>query len=215
MNKTDYSKIAALFDLDGVVLDTESQYTDFWEKIGVEFLKKTGFGSLIKGQTLNNIFETYFPNKDFHKKITESLNNFELNMSLPYIPGAKDFIQGIKKHGIKVALVTSSNQNKMQSVYKKLPDFASMFDKILTAEMFARGKPAPDCYLLGAKLFNLEVEKCVVFEDSFHGLQAGFSAGMKVIGLTTTNPKEKIQHLTHMVIKDFTNLDITLIDQVL
>ena len=56
----EYSKIVALFDLDGVILDTESQYTTLWESIGIDFLGRTGFGNLIKGQTLVNIFETYF-----------------------------------------------------------------------------------------------------------------------------------------------------------
>ena len=96
----------------------------------------------------------------------------------------------------------------MENVYKKIPDFTSLFDKILTAEMFAKGKPAPDCYLLGAKLFQLDIKNCVVFEDSFHGLEAGRSAGMKVVGLATTNPKEKIAHLADITIEDFTQFDI-------
>ena len=99
-------------------------------------------------------------------------------------------------------------QEKMENVYKKIPDFTSLFDKILTAEMFAKGKPAPDCYLLGAKLFQLDIKNCVVFEDSFHGLEAGRSAGMKVVGLATTNPKEKIAHLADITIEDFTQFDI-------
>lgn len=215
MNQIDYSQIGAFFDLDGVILDTESQYTEFWENIGIEFLKKTGFGVLIKGQTLKNIFEGYFPDKALHQEIVNRLNSFEANMDVPYISGAKDFVIDLKNHGIKIALVTSSNQKKMQSVYNKIPEFPSLFDKILTAEMFPRGKPAPDCYLLGAKLFNLSVKNCVVFEDSFHGLQSGLDAGMKVVGLATTNPKEKIQHLAHVVINDFKSQNIELIQSIL
>ena len=60
INTFDFSNIAALFDLDGVILDTESQYTIFWENIGLEYLGKAGFGTLIKGQTLTNIFENHF-----------------------------------------------------------------------------------------------------------------------------------------------------------
>jgi beta-phosphoglucomutase-like phosphatase (HAD superfamily) len=74
--------------------------------------------------------------------------------------------------------------------------------------MFAKGKPAPDCYLLGAEVFQIDIKNCVVFEDSFHGLEAGRSAGMKVVGLATTNPKEKIAHLSDIVIEDFTQFDI-------
>ena len=55
------SQIVALFDLDGVILDTESQYTIFWEQVGLDYLGKAGFGTLIKGQTLVNIFQNHFP----------------------------------------------------------------------------------------------------------------------------------------------------------
>ncbi len=215
MNKSDLSHIAALFDLDGVILDTESQYTKFWESIGIEFLGKTGFGSLIKGQTLVNIYETHFPDKNQHSKITNRLNDFEANMALPYISGVKDFILELKNAGVKLAVVTSSNKIKMESVYKKIPDFTSLFDKILTAEMFTKGKPAPDCYLLGAKIFSTDIKNCVVFEDSFHGLEAGRSAGMKVVGLATTNPKEKIEDLADIIIEDFTQFNINLMLELL
>jgi HAD superfamily hydrolase (TIGR01509 family) len=129
-------------------------------------------------------------------------------MALPYIPGVKDFILELKNVGVKLAVVTSSNQAKMESVYKKIPDFKSMFDKILTAEMFEKGKPNPDCYLLGAKVFDAKIEDCIVFEDSFHGLQAGRSAKMKVVGLATTNPKEKIIDKADIIIEDFANITI-------
>ena len=202
------SQIVALFDLDGVILDTESQYTIFWEQVGLDYLGKAGFGTLIKGQTLVNIFQNHFPDKSQHEKITKALYDFEANMSLPYIPGAKEFILSLKKAGVKLAVVTSSNQEKMANVYKKIPDFTSLFDKILTAEMFAKGKPAPDCYLLGAEVFQIDIRNCVVFEDSFHGLEAGRSAGMKVVGLASTNPKEKIAYLSDIVINDFTDFTL-------
>jgi HAD superfamily hydrolase (TIGR01509 family) len=208
INTFDFSKIAALFDLDGVILDTESQYTIFWEQVGLDYLGKAGFGTLIKGQTLVNIFQNHFPDESQHEKITKALYDFEANMNLPYIPGAKEFILALKKAGVKLAVVTSSNQEKMANVYKKIPGFTALFDKILTAEMFAKGKPAPDCYLLGAEVFQADIKNCVVFEDSFHGLEAGRSAGMKVVGLATTNPKEKIAHLSDIVIEDFTQFDI-------
>ena len=129
-------------------------------------------------------------------------------MKLPFIKGAKEFVLELRKHGIKTAIVTSSDSSKMESVYSKIPDFQSLFDKILTAEMFKKGKPNPDCYLLGAKVFDAKIEDCVVFEDSFHGLQAGRDAKMKVIGLATTNPKETIIDKSDIVIEDFSNFTI-------
>ena len=206
--KNDYSRLVALFDLDGVILDTESQYTELWESIGIDFLGRTGFGTLIKGQTLVNIFETHFTDKSQHEHINRRLKDFEKQMKLPFVKGSKEFVLDLRKKGIKTAIVTSSSSNKMESVYKKIPDFKSMFDKILTAEMFEKGKPNPDCYLLGAKVFDAKIEDCIVFEDSFHGLQAGRSAKMKVVGLSTTNPKEKIIDKADIVIEDFENITI-------
>ena len=203
-----FSKIVALFDLDGVILDTEGQYTELWEGIGIDFLGRIGFGALIKGQTLVNIFETHFKDKSKHPEINQRLKDFEVNMNLPFVKGAKEFVLDLRKKGIKTAIVTSSSSNKMESVYAKIPDFKSMFDKILTAEMFKKGKPNPDCYLLGAKVFDAKIEDCIVFEDSFHGLQAGRSANMKVVGLSTTNPKEKIIDKADIVIEDFENITI-------
>jgi HAD superfamily hydrolase (TIGR01509 family) len=203
-----FLKTVALFDLDGVILDTEGQYTELWDSIGIDFLGKNDFGSSIKGQTLVNIFETHFKDKSKHPEINQRLKDFEVNMNLPFVKGAKEFVLDLRKKGIKTAIVTSSSSNKMESVYKKIPDFKSMFDKILTAEMFEKGKPNPDCYLLGAKVFDAKIEDCIVFEDSFHGLQAGRSAKMKVVGLATTNPKEKIIDKADIIIEDFANITI-------
>lgn len=202
------SKIVVLFDLDGVILDTEGQYTELWDSIGIDFLGKKDFGALVKGQTLANIFETHFKDKTKHLKINQRLKDFEVNMALPFVKGAKEFVLDLRKKGVKTAIVTSSSSNKMESVYKKIPDFKQMFDKILTAEMFAKGKPNPDCYLLGAKVFDAKIENCIVFEDSFHGLQAGRSANMKVVGLSTTNPKEKIIDKADIIMEDFSNITI-------
>ena len=107
-------------------------------------------------------------------------------------------------HGVKIAIVTSSNERKMASVYAVHPELKELVDRILTAEMFARSKPAPDCFLLGAEVFGTTAENCVVFEDSFHGLEAGNAAGMAVVGLSTTNPAEAIAGKCARVIPDFT-----------
>ena len=138
----------------------------------------------------------------------QTYQDFEKQMKLPFIKGAKEFVLDLRKKGIKTAIVTSSSSNKMESVYAKIPEFQSLFDKILTAEMFAKGKPNPDCYLLGAKVFDAKIEDCIVFEDSFHGLQAGRSANMKVVGLATTNPKEKIIDKADIIIEDFSNFTV-------
>lgn len=205
MDKT--KAIAALFDFDGVVMDTESQYTIYWNEVGRKYHPEMeNFGLLIKGQTLIQIYDRYFKGMDAAQaEITRGLNKFESEMKYIYVPGVADFMKELRKNGVKIAIVTSSNEKKMANVYSSHPELKNLVDRILTAEMFTRSKPAPDCFLLGAEVFGTVADNCVVFEDSFHGLQAGKAAGMKVVGLSTTNSKEAIIGKCDMVIPDFTD----------
>ena len=199
--------IAALFDFDGVVMDTESQYSIFWNEVGKKFHPEyEEFGKIIKGQTLRQIYDRYFAGMETEQAgITEALNRFETEMKYEYIAGVTDFMRSLHAHGVKIAIVTSSNEQKMANVYAVHPELKELVDRILTAEMFTRSKPAPDCFLLGAEVFGTVPENCVVFEDSFHGLEAGNAAGMTVVGLSTTNPAEAIRDKCKLVIPDFTS----------
>ncbi len=202
---------AALFDLDGVVFDTESQYSVFWKKqCRLYHPDKPGLENMIKGQTLVQIFDKYFSEpelKSEQSEIVARLDDFEHNMEYRYVEGFIDFVSSLRENGVKTAVVTSSNLMKMNSVYKAHPKFKDMFDAILTSEDFDRSKPDPDCYIKGAEIFNVGRENCVVFEDSFNGLKAGQAANMKVIGLSTTNSKEAIAPFSDYVIPDYKNLD--------
>ena len=202
MNTT--KTIAALFDFDGVIMDTETQYTVFWNEQGLKYLNEEDFARRIKGQTLAQIYEKYFSTlPEAQQEITAKLNVFEKQMSYEYIPGVEAFIADLRRHDVKIAVVTSSNEEKMQNVYNAHPEFKGMVDRILTGEMFARSKPAPDCFLLGMEIFESTPESTYVFEDSFHGLQAGMTSGATVIGLATTNSRESITGKAHYIMDDF------------
>ena len=202
---------AALFDLDGVVFDTEPQYTIFWGQQCREFHPEhPGLEQEIKGQTLVQIYDAWFsgPLEPKQAVVTERLNQFEQQMSYDYIAGFVDYISALRQQGVKTAVVTSSNQPKMQAVYHAHPEFTEMFDAILTSENFERSKPDPDCYLKAAARLGISKEACVVFEDSFNGLKSGRAAGMYVVGLATTNSAEAIAPLSDKVIQDYTLLNI-------
>ena len=203
MNKE--KTIAALFDFDGVIMDTESQYTLFWDVKGKKHHPEIpNFGHHIKGQTLTQLYEHYFLKpSDLQEKITNELNEFETRMEFHYIPGVVEFMKELRENGVKIAIVTSSNNKKMENAYRAHPELMNMVDCILTADMFTHSKPHPECFLLGAEKLQIPIGNCIVFEDSFHGLEAGNKAGMKVIGLATTNPKSAIKDKADLVIKDF------------
>jgi HAD superfamily hydrolase (TIGR01509 family) len=124
-------------------------------------------------------------------------------MDYIFVPGFENFIARLRQQGLKTAVVTSSNQMKMEAVYHRHPAFRSMFDAILTSEDFERSKPDPDCYLKAAQRFGVKPASCVVFEDSFNGLKSGRAAGMYVIGLATTNSADAIRPLCDEVVSDY------------
>lgn len=197
---------AALFDLDGVVFDTEPQYTVFWGEQCREFHPEhPGLEQEIKGQTLVQIYDAWFsgPLADKQALITERLDRYEQQMSYDYVEAFPEYIRLLRQQGVKTAVVTSSNKVKMEAVYRKHPEFKGMFDVILTSEDFSASKPDPDCYLKAAARLNVGREHCVVFEDSFNGLRSGRAAGMYVVGLATTNPADSIRPLCDEVINNY------------
>ncbi len=201
---------AALFDLDGVVFDTEPQYTVFWGAQCREFHPEhPGLEHEIKGQTLMQIYERHFSGElePARSLITERLNAYEAQMDYIYIDGLQAFIDDLHRNGVKTAVVTSSNRPKMEQVFLRHPEFKTLFDAILTSEDFAESKPSPDCYLRGAARFAAAPADCVVFEDSFNGLRSGKAAGMFVVGLATTNSSESIKSLSDCQIDNYKDFD--------
>ena len=198
----------ALFDLDGVILDTEGSYTAFWDDYGSRHFSEKDFGVKIKGQTLVKILGDYFPEENERKAITDAINDFERKMSYPFVPGVENYIKSLKSNGIRTAVVTSSNLLKMENVYRCHPGFREMFDIILTSEDFSESKPSPYCYLKAMRLFGAGPEDCVVFEDSLAGLQAARASGAFVTALTTTNPEEVVRNYADLVIRDFNDSGI-------
>lgn len=196
---------ACLFDLDGVVFDTEPLYTLFWRNLDKKLRPNIdNFEHVIKGQTLVQIYDKYFTGEEEkQKEITTILYEYERNMSFNYIYGFELFIKELRSKGIKTAVVTSSNLAKMQNVYNKHPEFKVYFDEILTSEDFEESKPSPDCYLKATARFGVSPEECVVFEDSFNGLRSGIASGARVIGLATTNSVDELKPYTEEIISNY------------
>ena len=209
--------IAALFDFDGVIMDTEPQYTLFWDAIGqVYYPEIPNFGHHIKGQSLKELYKNYFGEVEgLQDHITQKLLEFEGQMHFEYIAGAAEFIRELRERGVRLAIVTSSNDAKMDNAYREHPEILSMVDAIITADRVTHSKPHPECFLLGAETLDVPVENCIVFEDSFHGIEAGNRAGMKVIGLATTNPAEAIAEKVNLTIPDFVDFSFEKMTSVL
>ena len=209
---------AALFDLDGVVFDTEPQYSIFWgSQCRLYHPEHPGLEHEIKGQTLTQIYDQWFSGELLKEQpiITQRLNEYEAQMHYDYIDGFEQLIADLHAHGVKTAVVTSSNLPKMQAVYRYQPQFRQLFDAILTSEDFERSKPDPDCYLKAAARLGAQTDECIVFEDSFNGLRSGRAAQMAVVGLATTNPVDSIRELSDIQISDYRNMDFNQLSSLL
>lgn len=209
---------AALFDLDGVIFNTEPQYTIFWGGIMRRYYpEQPGLEYAIKGQTLAQIYNHYFSGSMTSElpRITAELNAFERRMEYPYIPGVEDFLRELKHADILTAIVTSSNMEKMQNVFGHHPELKGYFTRILTSEDFLRSKPDPYCYIKGQQVLGTEAKETVVLEDSLNGLKAGRASGAYVIGLATTLTESEIKPLADAVISDFTGLTPNKMEEIL
>lgn len=195
---------AALFDLDGVLIDSESTYTRIWDEIvsiyptGIE-----NFAYKIKGNTLERILEKYFPDKDIQEKVVKILKAREYAMDYPIFPGVIEFLTDLKDKGIPAAIVTSSGPVKMSKLFAAHPGFRDYFGAVLTDADVTRSKPDPEGYMKAAERLGVPASECIVFEDSYAGLQAGRSAGAMVAALATTNPRETLEDKADVVIDGF------------
>lgn len=198
-----------LFDLDGVLIDTEGTYTKFWEAVDERFPTGVeGFAQVIKGSNLHNILHTYFPTEELREQVNDMLNGFQSEMRYDYFPGTIELLEELERYDIPCCIVTSSDKSKMAALYAQHPDFARHFQAIVTGEMVSEPKPSPECFLLGAKLLRVDIKDCVVVEDSINGLKAGMASGARVIGLYTTCSREDIAPHCHMTAKEIGDLNV-------
>lgn len=200
-------KIAALFDLDGVLIDSESIYTVFWNRMNELF--PTGidnFAYVIKGTTLPQILDRYFPDPEVQAELRVYLKKQEAEMVYRIFPGVERFLKALKEKGIPTAIVTSSNDAKMKVLFDSLPGFRDYFDVVVTDTDVTRSKPDPQGYMLAAERLGVPSEHCVVFEDSRAGLEAGRRAGGKVVAVATTLTHEDIAGCGDIVIDSFEEL---------
>lgn len=208
-------RIGFLFDLDGVLIDSESEYTRIWQEIDRRY--PTGienFAIKIKGQTLPEILGKNYP-PELHEAVTDALNSMEQVMRYEMLPGAAEMLSELRRRGLGAVLVTSSNDMKMRHLREEQPELESYFTDIVTADRITRSKPDPEGYKLGARLLGARPSRCVVFEDSAQGVRAGRAAGAYVVGLTTTLPASILEPFADMLVGTLADVDLDALIQLL
>ena len=201
--------IGFLFDLDGVIIDSESEYSRIWRQINKEYpTGKENLEDVIKGCTLSKILQENFPTDEIRNKVSKRLHELENQMHYEYLPHARDFLIDLNKRKYPCALVTSSDNQKMNHLHDEIKELFDFFDFIVTGDLVKTSKPSPEGYLIAASKLHIDPKKCVVFEDSLQGVMAGQNAGAYVVGIAGTLPAEKIEPYSDIVINNFKELQL-------
>lgn len=190
---------AALFDMDGVVIDTRQSIMDFWQAFAAEqgvTLTTDDFNRHIHGVPATHTLKVLFPNlpPEPDAAFLDRIIRYERSLHYSEVAGVRLLLQALKAAGIRTALVTSGMDWKVDEVVRQLA-LEGLFDVIVTAAEIERGKPDPACYLTAAAKLQLSPANCVVFEDAVSGVRAAVAAGMVCIGVQSG-------HLADMLIAE-------------
>lgn len=185
---------AVLWDMDGTLVDSEEYWLSSEQSLANEFNGSWGVqdGLDLIGMSLYESSKVMKAKMGLQLEPDEIINRLtddvvaQLEVSIPWRPGAQSLLRELKKRGVKTALVTMSMTRMAESVANQIPFEA--FDVIVAGDMVTHGKPHPEPYLLAARLLGVAPEDCVAFEDSLTGLTSAEAAGTKAVGVTNIVP---------------------------
>lgn len=182
---------AVIYDMDGVLIDTEPYWKKAEEKIFASV--NIDFNSIPNHETVGmridevvTYWHEHYPwhNKSIAKvanEIMDEMESYILNEGSP-MKGVKDSLSFFAENQKKIGLATSSYERLMAATLNRL-DINNFFTAALSAEYLSAGKPNPDIYLKTATALNVIPNKCLVIEDSINGIKAGKAAGMFVVAI--------------------------------
>ena len=211
---------AVIFDMDGVIIDTEPLYTKaeirLFGEYGVTIPEEDW--SLFRGCAEQEFFdlsmERYHINEDkdvFMAKGREYVRD-EFKKNLSFMPGFQDLHHRVREH-YKIGLVTASPRHNLDWL-QTLIGLNDLFQHIISGDETAHNKPHPAPYLAMIALLNVKPESSVIIEDSFHGLRSALSAGCHVIAKRGSGPEEKLT-MAHRIVSNLNEITLELIEELL
>ena len=201
------SKFAAIFDWDGVVIDSSTQHEKSWELLAAEIGKplpaghfKRGFGK--KNQVIIPELLAWSHDPEEIQRLGDRKEELYRELvrqgGMTILPGARELLAALKASGIPRAVASSTSRTNLDSIFAST-GLNEFFDAIVSAEDVVNGKPAPDVFLKAASLLGVPPKRCIVFEDALFGIEAAQRAGMKVVAVATTNPLDLLRHADRAV----------------
>ncbi|MGN0988760.1 MAG: HAD family hydrolase [Eubacteriales bacterium] len=175
-----------IFDMDGLLFDTEILYLNKWfvaaERFGVKItkdqvIKSMGASREVMEKYFHELFGAEFLFQDAIKAISDLIVEDVEKNGLKIKKGFPELYTFLKKRGIKTALATSTGQARTE-LYLQKSGLTDAFDLVLCGESVSHGKPAPDIFLKAARALGAAPDRCMVLEDSANGILAASRAGM-------------------------------------
>ncbi len=206
---------AVIFDMDGLMFDTEALSSEAWKYVGEKFGYDITGDIIAKTRALdvNHIKEIF--EKNFGEDIDffnlYSVHNAYMNEyiddnGIPIKNGLKELLDYVKKRGLKIAIATSTD-NKRTVYYLTKANILKYFNNILCGDMVENGKPDPEIYLKAADSLGFKPEQCIVLEDSLNGSLAAYNAGCPVIMVPDLDkPGKKIKKIVDDLAKDLNDV---------
>jgi len=209
---------AVVFDMDGVLVDTEHLWDEVREALTEEWGGRhtpeaqeamMGMSSPEWSRYLHEVVGLHEPPEVINAEVVRRmLERYEAD--LPVVPGAVEAVRRLAAAGYRLAVASSSNRELIDAVLRRL-ELTSVFDVTVSSEEVARGKPAPDVYLETARRLSVEPARCAAIEDSASGIRAAHSAGMRVIAYPNRHypPAADVLALADVVIESLSGLAVS------
>lgn len=207
------SNYGAIWDMDGVILDSAAQHWDSWRNLaaetGVAFTQEDFRRTF--GQRNADIIPRFWPAKTpaavaplADRK--EALFRAALRANARPLPGALFLLAACHAAGWQQAMGSSAPIENIQLVIELL-GLGDLLDAVVSGEDAPRGKPEPDIFLAAARALNLSPVHCVVLEDAVAGVQAAKAAGMRCVAVTNGQPNRELA-IADLVVASLTELDV-------
>lgn len=180
---------ALIFDMDGLMLNSEPLYQAAWQAAARElgydlnaelYLSLVGRSSVEADRAFQQIFGERFPVEKFNDRWDELWRQLIKTQGVPLQAGLLPLLDWVDQQAIPKAIGTSSNSAEAE-LCLSLAGIRDRFSTLVTVDQVAAGKPAPDIFLAAAAQFQVDPAHCLVLEDSNAGVQAAKAAGMSVV----------------------------------
>ncbi|MCE0522795.1 MAG: HAD family phosphatase [Methylacidiphilales bacterium] len=197
----------AIFDWDGVIINSAAQHELSWERLAKEYGKTLPESHFKRGFGMKN--EVIIPELLGWTTVPAEIRELSLRKEAIYrevvreqgvaaLPGVEPWLRTLRDEAIPCVIASSTHRENITTTLDVL-GFVPFFSAIVTAEDVKRGKPDPEVFLTAARRIGVEPRDGVVFEDALVGIAAAHAAGMRVVAVATTEPKEKLAHADRVV----------------